>query len=114
MPGDGTVVAAPEGSGGRASWALPLHALAIWAACAATMGIGMAVASLETALAVHAAGAPVFAAAVSVVYFRRRPHASPLITAAAFLAVIMLVDFFLVALVVNRSLDMFRSVPGTW
>jgi hypothetical protein len=30
------------------------------------------------------------------------------------LAVVVLADFFLVALVINRSMDMFRSVIGTW
>jgi hypothetical protein len=69
---------------------------------------------METTLIVHAVAAPVFAAVVSVFYFRRHGHAPPLVTATVMLAFIALVDFFLVALVLNRSLDMFRSVLGTW
>lgn len=35
-------------------------------------------------------------------------------TAAFVLGFVVVVDFFLVAMVINRSLDMFRSVVGTW
>lgn len=101
-------------SGGRAIAVLLLHALVIWAACAATIGLGRAVASMETTLVVHAAAAPVIATAVSGFYFRRPGHLSPLLTASVVLAFIASVDFLLVALVINRSLDMFRSVLGTW
>ncbi len=99
---------------GRALGVLLLHALAIWAACAATIGIGTAVTSMEATLMVHAAAAPAFAAGVSAVYFHRPDHASPLLTAAVVLAFIALVDAIVVALLVQRSLDMFRSVLGTW
>ena len=37
-----------------------VHAFTGWALCAATMGIGMATMSLDTALIVHAMGAPFF------------------------------------------------------
>ena len=40
-------------------------------------------------------------------------YTSPVLTASAMLTFIVLVDFFLVALVINRSLDMFRSLRGT-
>ena len=36
-----------------------LHAFAGWALCAATMGIGMATMEMESALIVHAIGAPI-------------------------------------------------------
>ena len=104
----------PAASKRRAMGVLLLHAVVIWAACAAVMGIGMAVTSLERALAVHAVAAPLVASAVSAFYFRRHGYTSPFLTASIVLATIMLVDFFLVALIINRSLDMFRSVLGTW
>ncbi len=95
---------------------LPLtaHALAVWALCAATMGIGVRVTSLENALVVHLVGAPVFATLVAAVSFRRAGAASPLATAAFVVLFIAAVDLVLVAGVINRSLDMFRSVAGTW
>ena len=46
-----------------------LHAFAGWALCAATMGVGMSTMAESTALLVHAVLAPVFFAALSVLYF---------------------------------------------
>ena len=78
------------------------------------MGIGMAVTSLETTLIIHAIGAPIYFIVLSVIYFRKLNHTSPLVTAVIFVAFVVLVDFFLVALVINKNLDMFRSFLGTW
>jgi hypothetical protein len=91
-----------------------VHAFVGWFLCAMVMGIGMAVASIETTLIVHAILAPVFFAAVSFVYFKKFHYTSPLRTATIFTGFVIVVDFFLVALVINRSLDMFTSLLGTW
>lgn len=91
-----------------------LHAFVGWALCAATMGIGMAVVSLQTALIVHAIGAPIYFGAVSYVYFARFGYTRPLPTAVIFVAFVMLVDFLVVALLINKSLSMFESILGTW
>jgi hypothetical protein len=90
------------------------HAFVGWLLCAATMGIGMAVTTLQSALTIHAVGAPIFFAAVSTVYFMRYHFTSPLVTAVVFVAFVMIVDFFVVGLLINRSLAMFASVLGTW
>jgi hypothetical protein len=78
------------------------------------MGIGMSVTSLDTALWIHLAAAPVFSWAVSSIYFRRYGYTSAFVTALAMVGFIVLMDFFLVALVINRSLAMFGSIRGTW
>jgi len=91
-----------------------LHAFVGWALCAATMGIGMAVVSLQTALIVHAIGAPIYFGVVSYVYFSRFGYTRPLPTAVIFVAFVMLVDFLVVALLINKSLTMFESLLGTW
>lgn len=91
-----------------------LHAFVGWALCAATMGIGMAVTNLQTALIVHAIGAPIFFAVVSYVYFSRFSYTRPLPTSVIFVAFVMLVDFLVVALLINKSLSMFESLIGTW
>jgi hypothetical protein len=91
-----------------------VHALVGWALCAATMGIGMAVTSLETTLIVHAIGAPVFFFLVSMVYFTKFNYTAPLQTAVIFLAFVIFMDASLVALVINRSFAMFTSLLGTW
>ncbi len=90
------------------------HAFVGWALCAATMGIGMATIGLSTTLIVHAIGAPIFFSGVSLVYFRKFNYTTPLQTALCFLAFVVAMDFFVVAMLINRSFDMFASVPGTW
>lgn len=88
--------------------------LAGWALCAATMGFGMAFLGLQTALVVHAIAAPVFFALISLVYFRRPAHSTPIVTAFAFLSIVVFMDVFIVAMLVQHSFAMFASVVGTW
>jgi len=85
-----------------------------WALCGAIMFIGMSVTSIEKTLIIHAIGAPVLFSLISLWYFRKFRFTSPLLTAALFLLIVMLMDFFLVALVINKSLEMFQSLMGTW
>jgi hypothetical protein len=90
------------------------HAFIGWMLCAATMGIGMAVTSVNNALIIHAILAPIFFAGISWVYFRKFNYTSPLQTATIFIAFVIAMDFFVVAMLINRSFDMFTSVLGTW
>jgi hypothetical protein len=90
------------------------HAFAGWLLCAATMAIGMAVTTQQTALIIHAIGAPIFFAAVSSIYFSRFHYTSPVATAAIFVSFVIVVDFFVVALLIIKSLAMFESALGTW
>ena len=90
------------------------HAFVGWALCAATMGIGMATTSSQKALIIHAIGAPIFFIIISLIYFKNFNYTSPLRTATIFVGFVMIVDFFLVALVILKSLDMFASLLGTW
>jgi hypothetical protein len=91
-----------------------VHAFVGWALCAATMGIGMATTSVHNALIIHAIGAPVFFTLVSLIYFRKSNCTTPWQTGIIFLGFVITVDFFVVALVINRSLEMFASLLGTW
>lgn len=90
------------------------HGLAGWALCGAAMGISMAITTIGNALVIHAAAAPVIFAVVALLYFRRPGSLSPLATAATFLTVVITMDFFVVALLIEKNFEMFRSVPGTW
>ena len=90
------------------------HAFIGWVLCAATMGIGMSVTSLENTLVVHAIGAPIFFTIVSLVYFRKFSFTTPLQTAVIFTAFVITMDFFVVAILINRSFEMFASMLGTW
>jgi hypothetical protein len=91
-----------------------LHALIVQALCWATMIIGREVTSLENALIAHLIGAPIFAFVVSSFYFRRFNYTTPLQTAIVYVSVIVLLDFFVVALLIEKSLEMFTSPIGTW
>ena len=61
-----------------------VHAFIGWVLCAATMGIGMATMTLESTLIVHAIGAPIFFAVVSLIFFRKFNYTTPLQTAMIF------------------------------
>jgi hypothetical protein len=94
-----------------------VHAVIIWALCAATIGIGRATTSSENTFIIHAILAPIIAALVSLNYFKKFNYTSPLFTAVIFVFVPMALDFLIVSLLVLRSLDMFLSpgsVLGTW
>ena len=91
-----------------------IHAFVGWALCGATMGIGMATTSMENTLIIHAIGAPIFFTFVSLFYYNKFNYTSPLQTAAIFVGFVIAVDFFVVALLINRSLEMFTSLLGTW
>jgi hypothetical protein len=93
---------------------LLIHALTGWALCAATMGIGMALTTMEKILVIHAIGAPIYFSLVSLLYFMRFHYTSPFRTALIFTGFVITVDFFVVALLINKSLAMFASPLGTW
>ena len=94
--------------------ALLLHALAGWAYCGMLIGVGRQFLSMEATLVVHAVGAPIGFALLSLLYFKRFACTTPLQTAIAFLAVVVAMDAFLVAPVFERSYAMFASPLGTW
>jgi hypothetical protein len=85
-----------------------------WGLCGAIMGTGMQVMSMGTTLIAHAIGAPVIFSLLSVLYFRRFGFTTPLQTAIIFLAIVVFLDFFVIALIVLRSFEMFASPLGTW
>lgn len=91
-----------------------VHAFVGWALCTASMVIGMATMSLDNALLVHAIGAPIIFTIISLIYFNKFNYTTPLQTALIFVSFVILVDFFVVALLINKSLEMFTSLLGTW
>jgi hypothetical protein len=90
------------------------HAVVGWAYCGAIIGVARQFLSIHTTLIVHAVGAPVGFALISLFYYRRYAFTSPLQTAAAFLGVVVVLDLFLVAPALEKSYAMFSSVLGTW
>jgi hypothetical protein len=93
---------------------LLLFAFIGWAICTATMVIGMEVTTIENALILHAIIGPLGFIILSIIYFKKINYTTPLQTAIIFISFVILVDFFLVALIINRSLEMFTNPLGTW
>jgi hypothetical protein len=91
-----------------------VHAFIGWAFCTAAMVIPMVLISVESALVIHAISAPIIYTTISLVYFNKFNYTRPLQTALIFVSFVIIVDFFVVALLVNRSLEMFASPLGTW
>ena len=91
-----------------------IYAFIGWTFCGAVMFIGMAVTSEFIALIIHAIAAPIIFAVVSSYYYKKYDFTTPLETAALFVAFVVLLDFVVVALLINKSLAMFGNVLGTW
>ena len=85
-----------------------------WTLCGAVMFIGMAVTDIQTTLMVHVIGAPIIFVLISWFYFKYFNYTSPIQTALIFIGMVIFLDFFLVALIINRSLEMFTNLLGTW
>lgn len=85
-----------------------------WALCGAIVFIGRGLMPMDTTLIVHALGAPVIFTALSWIYFTRFGYTRPLVTAALFVGIVIFMDVALVALIIERSMEMFASLIGTW
>jgi len=90
------------------------HAFIVWALCRATIGISRSFMSMELTLIIHAIVAPIFAALVSLVYYKKFNYTTPLQTAFIFLLFVIAMDTGLLAPVFEKSYEMFRSILGTW
>jgi hypothetical protein len=90
------------------------HAMVGWALCGAIIATGRSVTSMENTLIIHAIGAPLIFAGLSLVYHRYFHYTAPLLTGLIFTAFAMLMDFFVVALFIEKSFAMFASLLGTW
>jgi multisubunit Na+/H+ antiporter MnhC subunit len=94
--------------------AIAAFAIVGWAVCAATIGIGFNLITERGALILHAIVAPIAFAGLSWLYFTRFAYTGPLPTALFFLAIVVGLDVFVVALLIERSFAMFASALGTW
>ena len=85
-----------------------------WALCGAIIWIGQTVTSMEMTLIIHAIGAPIVFGAIGSIYFRVFNYTTPMQTAILFVSVVIFLDFFVVALLIEKSFEMFASLIGTW
>lgn len=98
----------------KKSVVLLAHAFVGWALCGLTMAIGMATTSVINALIVHTVAVPIIFGLVSFFYFKKFRYTSPLQTAVVFVSFVIVLDILIVALVIERSFEMFTSILGTW
>jgi len=97
------------------SWIYLLGAsLVLWGMCGAVIAIGRRIWSLPTTLYVHLIAAPVFAYVLSTLHKLEAPEFNYLLRAGVMTAVVMALDVFVVAPLIEHSFAMFRSVVGTW
>jgi NO-binding membrane sensor protein with MHYT domain len=82
--------------------------------CWGIMIVGQAITSIENTLIAHAIGAPIIAIVVSSIYYRRFNYTTPWQTAIVFVSVVIAMDVFVVALLIEKSFEMFTSPIGTW
>ena len=78
------------------------------------MGLGLSLTTVESALIIHAIGAPILALIISIVYFKKFNYTTPMQTASIFLLFIIVMDAGIVAPFFEKSYDMFKSPLGTW
>ena len=93
---------------------IAVFAIVGWAVCAAAIGIGFSFMTEHRALILHAIVAPIAFAGLSWLYFTRFAYTGPLTTALLFLAIVVALDIFVVALLIEKSFAMFASPLGTW
>lgn len=89
-------------------------ALTVFALCGTLIYVGLNLMPLEYVLVIHAIGAPIIAAIISWIYFKRFNYTTPIQTAVFFVTVVIFLDFFVVALMIEQSIMMFASLLGTW
>lgn len=91
-----------------------LFAFIGWSLCGAVMGIGTQITNLDNTLIIHLIAAPVIFIVLSIIYFKSADSFNVLAVARFFTLFVILVDFFVVALLIEKNFDMFESAVGTW
>ncbi|OGS22111.1 MAG: hypothetical protein A3J83_03835 [Elusimicrobia bacterium RIFOXYA2_FULL_40_6] len=89
------------------------HVLVGWIICGLYMFIGMKI-SIRNTIVSHAILTPVIFGIIAWNYYKKFNFTSPLITALLFVSIVMFLDANVVAVMIQRNLDMFRSFGGTW
>lgn len=104
----------PTGSAAKSVGMVVVFALVGWSLCGVVMYAAMDLTTTSRALAIHALAAPFIFAVLSFIYFRRPGSWSPLAAAAVFLGIVIAMDLFVVAFLIEKSFNMFGSIRGTW
>jgi len=85
-----------------------------WAACGIIMFVLLNITTIYLSLIIHFIATPFIFLAISNLYFKKFDYTTPLLTAIFFTLIVMILDFFVVAMVIEKNLEMFESIMGTW
>jgi hypothetical protein len=85
-----------------------------WGLCGLSFYAGLSITSITGALIIHAIAAPIIFYFISLLYFKKFNYTTPIQTSSIFLGIVILLDFFVVSLLINKNFDMFLSPLGTW
>jgi hypothetical protein len=90
------------------------YAFVGWMLCGAIVGIGREITTIENTLIIHLIGAPIIFAVLTKIYYIKNNTLSSLQLAIYMLSFVILMDFFVVSLMIEKNFDMFKSPIGTW
>lgn len=79
-----------------------------------TIAVGREFFSLDATLWIHAVVAPIVFGLLAWRHFKRFPGSPPATTSVAMVGIVVGLDALIVALFLEHSYAMFRSVLGTW
>ena len=85
-----------------------------WAACGIIMFVLLNITTIYLSLIIHFIATPFIFLAISNLYFKKFDYTTPLLTAIFFTLIVMILDFSVVAMVIEKYLEMFESIMGTW
>jgi hypothetical protein len=85
-----------------------------WAACGAVFYVGEMIFKTYLAVLIHFILSPIIFIGLSYLYFKYFNLTSPLKTAVVVTGIVIILDFFVVALLIEKNFQMFTSVMGTW
>jgi hypothetical protein len=85
-----------------------------WVLCGIVMMVLLNFTTIYLALIIHFIAAPFIFLAISNIYFHRFDYTTPLVTAILFTLIVMVLDFFVVAMIIEKDLEMFENIMGTW
>ncbi len=90
------------------------YAFTGWILCGAIVVIGREATTIENALIMHLIGAPVIFSLLTKIYYERSGKLLCLYLAVFMLSFVIMMDFFVVSLIIEKIFDMFKSIIGTW
>ena len=98
----------------KRTFVILLHGIIGWLGCGIVMMSLINVTTIYMALIIHFIAAPFIFLAISNNYFYRFDYTSPLLTAIFLTLIVIALDFFVVAMVIEKNFEMFKNPMGTW